>query len=117
MDADDERLERARQAVADNFAATARNAEAIAETATRAAEIHDALDGVIPGNAARHAERERRLAAAEKAAAEALRNHHIPSDEVREAIRDARPRKAGPEAGAGTDPADPRSEHGEDTVA
>jgi len=74
----------------DTFEALARTADAIAETAEASADVHDRAIGQVPG-AAEHAERDRRFAAAERAAAHAYRNHQVPSDEVRQAIREARP--------------------------
>ncbi|GAA3336527.1 hypothetical protein GCM10020358_29500 [Amorphoplanes nipponensis] len=71
----------------DLFESLARTADAIADTAERSARVHDAAVGRLPG-AAEHARRERRLAAAERAAAEAFRRHEIPSRAVTQAIRD-----------------------------
>ncbi|WP_433728223.1 hypothetical protein ACQP2Y_14390 [Actinoplanes sp. CA-051413] len=74
----------------DSFEALARTADAIAETAEASAEVHDQAVGFLPG-AAEHAERDRRFAAAERAAAHAYRNHEVPPDDVRQVIREARP--------------------------
>jgi anti-sigma factor RsiW len=74
----------------DSFEALARTADAIAETAEASAEVHDQAVGLLPG-AAEHAERDRRFAAAERAAAHAYRNHEVPPDDVRQVIREARP--------------------------
>lgn len=74
----------------DMFEALARTADSIAETAEASADIHDEAVGSLPG-AAEHAARDRRFAEAERAAADAYRSHEVPSDEVRQAIREARP--------------------------
>lgn len=84
----------------DWFEALARSADAVAETAEMSARVHDEAVGHLPG-AAEHAQRERRLAAAERAAAAAFRRHEMPSDEVRRAIRAC---GVGP-AGGAPDPA------------
>ena len=70
--------------------ALARTADAIAETAAMSADVHDRAAGNLPG-AAEHAERDRRFAAAERAAAAAYRNGEVPPDHVRQAIHDSRP--------------------------
>lgn len=75
----------------DMFEALARTADAIAETADASADVHEDAAGNLP-EAAEHAERDRRLAAAERAAADALRDGRIPPDEVRQVIREARGR-------------------------
>jgi hypothetical protein len=74
----------------DTFDDLARTADAIAETAEASAEVHDQATEYLPG-AAEHADRDRRFAAAERAAAHAYRNHQIPPDAVRQVIREARP--------------------------
>jgi hypothetical protein len=74
----------------DMFEALARTADAVAETAEASADVHDQAIGQLPG-AAEHAERDRRFAAAERAAAHAYRNHQVPPDEVRRVIRETRP--------------------------
>jgi len=78
-----DRLERQRDQA---FEATARNAEHLARVAERSAEIHDNMPH-LP-TAADHAERDRRLAAAERIAAEAYRRHELPSDAVRRSVLD-----------------------------
>lgn len=75
------------------FEALAKTADAIAETAEASAVVHDDATGHLPG-AAEHAERDRRFAAAERAAAQAYRDHDVPPAEVREVIREVR-RSAG----------------------
>ncbi|BFU45000.1 hypothetical protein KRMM14A1004_32370 [Krasilnikovia sp. MM14-A1004] len=69
-------------------------AERIAETARDGARVHDQLVGRLPG-AAEHAARQRRLAAAEEAAAVAYRNLEVPPDAVRRAIVECRGRPDG----------------------
>jgi hypothetical protein len=69
------------------FHATAAGAERLAETAEQAAAVHETLRDTLPG-AAEHAARDRRFAAAERAAAAALRQGELPPDWAREAIRD-----------------------------
>jgi hypothetical protein len=76
----------ARSAV-DWFEALARSADAVAETAEMSARVHDSAARHLAG-AAEHARRERRIAAAERAAAESYRRHEMPTDEVRQVIRD-----------------------------
>ncbi|MFI5492336.1 hypothetical protein [Actinoplanes sp. NPDC051859] len=75
------------------FDLMAENAEAIARVADESATIHDQIGDHLP-SAAAHADRDRQLAAAERAAAAAFRERELPSPEVRAAIRNARP---GPE--------------------
>lgn len=70
------------------FEALARTADAIAETVEASARIHDRMVAQLPG-AAEHAQRERRFAAAERAAAVAYRNHEVPPDGVLQVIRDS----------------------------
>jgi pyruvate/2-oxoglutarate dehydrogenase complex dihydrolipoamide acyltransferase (E2) component len=65
-------------------------AEQVAGTAEHSADVHDGIGAHLPG-AREHAERDRRLAAAERAAAAAYREHRMPSDEVRAVIREIRP--------------------------
>jgi hypothetical protein len=72
---------------ADLFDATAKVAEDIADTAEMSARVHAGLRGTLPG-AEDHAEREVRLAAAERAAAEHLRRGEVPPEDVRAVIRD-----------------------------
>jgi hypothetical protein len=79
----------------DLFETLARTADAIADTAEMSARVHDRAAAYLPG-AAEHARRERRLAAAERAAATAYRNREVPSAQVIRAIRDSR---RGPVAG------------------
>src|SRR3954452_569025 len=76
----------------DSFDAVAGAAEALADTLDMSAHVHDEIAERVP-DAAQHAEQERRLAAAERAAAAAYRRGEIPADEVRQVIRDSgRPR-------------------------
>ena len=70
------------------FEDLAQMAETIAETEERSAVVHGNAAGHLPG-AVEHAARSRRFAAAERAAAAAYREHELPSDEVRKAIRDS----------------------------
>jgi hypothetical protein len=69
------------------FEALAQTAEAIAQTEEISADVHDHSAVFLPA-AAEHAGRARRLAAAEKAAAAAFREHRLPPDDVRQVIRD-----------------------------
>lgn len=71
------------QAQFDNLASIA---ERLAATLDARADLHDELVDRLP-DAAAHSARERRLAAAERAAAAAYRNRELPSDDVRRIIR------------------------------
>jgi hypothetical protein len=73
---------------AEVFEALARTAEAIAETEDKSAEVHDNAGPRLPG-AGEHAARARRFAAAERAAAAAYRNHEVPSEDIRQVIRES----------------------------
>jgi hypothetical protein len=84
-----DRMSEAADKTIENFEALARTADAIAETAAMSADVHDRAAGNLPG-AAEHAERDRRFAAAEMAAADAYRSGEVPPDDVRQAIRDSR---------------------------
>jgi hypothetical protein len=66
----------------------AQRAEEIARTAEHSAEVHARMPSHMLSHPD-HAERERMLAAAEHAAAEAYRAHQVPPSEVRAAIRRA----------------------------
>jgi hypothetical protein len=70
------------------FEELAQNAEAIALTEERSADLHEKAAKHLPG-ASEHAARARRFAAAERAAAAAYREHRVPSDEIRQVIRDS----------------------------
>ena len=69
--------------------ALARLAESIAATTEHSAKVHDRMSARMP-EAAEHAARERRLAAAERAAAEAYRQGRAPSADVRQQIVEGR---------------------------
>jgi hypothetical protein len=71
------------------FDLMAKVAEGIADTLDQSADVHERAVGRVRGAAERTA-RDRRLADAERAAATAYRNHEMPTEEVREAIRNAR---------------------------
>jgi transcription initiation factor TFIIIB Brf1 subunit/transcription initiation factor TFIIB len=83
-----DRMSEAADKTTENLEALALTADAIAETAALSADVHDEAAGNIPG-AVEHAERDRRFAAAERAAAVAYRSGKVPPDDVRQAIRDA----------------------------
>ena len=70
------------------FEELAQSAENLARTAELSAEVHAQMPThlLTPPD---HTGRERLLAAAERAAAEAYRAHRVPADEVRDAIRRA----------------------------
>jgi hypothetical protein len=91
METDAERPAQGRKAAFDRVAEIshmlADTAEAIAETAELSARVHDDAADVRPG-VSEHAERDRRFAAAERAAAAAHRRGEVPSDEIRQVIRD-----------------------------
>ena len=74
---------------AELFEELGQRAEDLARTVEFSAEVHAQMPAhlLIPPD---HAERARRLAAAERAAAEAYRAHQVPHPEVRAAIRRAR---------------------------
>lgn len=64
----------------------ARTAEHIARVAEQSADVHDALTGSMPG-AEEHAARDRRLAAAERTSAGAVRRGGLPPESARRVIR------------------------------
>jgi methyl-accepting chemotaxis protein len=70
----------------------ARSAEAVAAVAEHSAAIHDAMAqrGGLIGDARERAERARRFAAVERAAARAYRAGSLPPDGAGEAIRNPR---------------------------
>lgn len=69
------------------FDSMAQAADRLAETVEFSAKVHDEMGDALPG-AAEHAERDRRLAKAERRSAEALRKHELPPDDARETIRE-----------------------------
>ena len=73
---------------AEIFEELAHRADEIAQSAEYSADVHERLPPHLlsPPD---HVKRERLLAAAERAAAEAYRAHRVPSDEVRTAIVEA----------------------------
>jgi hypothetical protein len=90
---DDESSDVAPGRHADIFAAldetrqkVARTAEYIARVAEQSADLHDALAGSVP-DAEEHAVRDRRLAAAERTSAAALRRGGLPPESARRVIR------------------------------
>jgi len=68
------------------FAALARTADAVARALEMGADVHQQAAKHLP-DAAEHADRARRFAAAERAAAAAYRRGEMPSDDVRRVIR------------------------------
>jgi hypothetical protein len=70
------------------FDGLGQRAEDLARTVEFSAEVHAQMPSHLL-NPPDHAERERKLAAAERAAAEAYRAHQVPADKIRDAIRQA----------------------------
>ena len=67
------------------FDELAQRADEVARIAEHSAQVHEQLPPHLV-NPPDHVERERQLAAAERAAAEAYRAHRVPADDVRAAI-------------------------------
>ena len=75
---------------AEQYDRLAQVAENLAYTAEASATLHDQMADRLP-SAAEHAARDRLFAAAERRAAQSYRAHELPSKEVRQAVRAARP--------------------------
>jgi hypothetical protein len=74
-------------AQAELFEALAHTADSIAGTERKRAEFYENAAAQLP-DAIEHAARARRIAEAEKASASAFRSHELPSEVVRQALRD-----------------------------